>query len=199
MTDEKQPADWRAIERDYRAGIKPLRQIGAEHGVTEGAIRKRAKRDDWVRDLGEKIRQKADEIVRRDAVRTEQRRADEGGIVASNAEMQAAVRREHRRDISGLRAMVGALLDELGVITTNRDAFEAAVQMLAAGDDVAGAAALQKAISLPMRAGTLEKLVNCMAKLVPLEREAFGIDDKAKEESPLEKLLREIDLAEGGE
>ena len=43
--------DWERIELDYRAGIKTLRQIAGENGITEGAIRKRAKRDDWDRDL----------------------------------------------------------------------------------------------------------------------------------------------------
>ena len=46
---DKQPVDWVAIEKHYRAGIKSLRTIGEEYGVTEGAIRKRAKRDDWAR------------------------------------------------------------------------------------------------------------------------------------------------------
>ena len=43
--------DWLRIETDYRAGIRTLRQIAAEHGITEGAIRKRARRDEWERDL----------------------------------------------------------------------------------------------------------------------------------------------------
>jgi hypothetical protein len=43
--------DWERIELDYRAGVKTLRQIAAEHGITHGAINKRAKRDGWERDL----------------------------------------------------------------------------------------------------------------------------------------------------
>jgi len=45
------PADWERIELDYRAGIKTLRQIADEHGITHGAVNKRAKRDGWERDL----------------------------------------------------------------------------------------------------------------------------------------------------
>lgn len=66
---DKDP-DWERIELDYRAGIKSLRQIAGEHGVSEGAIRKRAKRDDWTRDLNAKIQSKADELVRKESVRT---------------------------------------------------------------------------------------------------------------------------------
>ena len=43
--------DWERIELDYRAGIKTLRQIADENGITHGAINKRAKRDGWERDL----------------------------------------------------------------------------------------------------------------------------------------------------
>ena len=47
----KSGADWERIELDYRAGVKSLREIASEHGITEGAIRKRARRDGWERDL----------------------------------------------------------------------------------------------------------------------------------------------------
>ena len=49
MTIEKSAIDWVAIEVDYRAGVKPLRLMAEEHGITHGAINKRAKRDCWTR------------------------------------------------------------------------------------------------------------------------------------------------------
>ncbi len=53
--------DWEAIETAYRAGVMSLREIASQHGISEGAIRKRAKRDDWSRDLNAKIQQKAED------------------------------------------------------------------------------------------------------------------------------------------
>ena len=50
MTDKKLTPDWERIELDYRAGVKTLRQIAEEHGITHGAINKRAKRDGWARE-----------------------------------------------------------------------------------------------------------------------------------------------------
>lgn len=47
----KRAVDWEAIERDYRAGIKTLRQIAEEHEITHGAVNKRAKAGGWVRGL----------------------------------------------------------------------------------------------------------------------------------------------------
>ena len=41
---------WEAIERDFRNGVRAVTVIAQEHGITEGAIRKRAKRDGWTRD-----------------------------------------------------------------------------------------------------------------------------------------------------
>lgn len=41
--------NWEAIEADYRSGGLALRAIGDKYGVTEGAIRSRAKKSGWVR------------------------------------------------------------------------------------------------------------------------------------------------------
>lgn len=48
--------DWEAIETAYRAGVMSLREIGAQYGVTEGAIRKKAKKLGWVRKGGAQVR-----------------------------------------------------------------------------------------------------------------------------------------------
>lgn len=48
--------DWEAIESAYRAGVLSLRDIGDKYGVTEGAIRKRAKKLGWVRNSGTQVR-----------------------------------------------------------------------------------------------------------------------------------------------
>jgi len=43
------PPDWEAIKEAFRAGSQSLRGIAGEHGVTEGAIRARAKKGEWTR------------------------------------------------------------------------------------------------------------------------------------------------------
>ena len=45
---EKKVIDWEKIELDYRSGVKSLREIASEQGVSDTAIRKRAKRDNWL-------------------------------------------------------------------------------------------------------------------------------------------------------
>ncbi len=65
--------DWEAIETAYRAGVMSLREIASQHGISEGAIRKRAKRDDWSRDLNAKVKERADDLVRKAEVRKQVR------------------------------------------------------------------------------------------------------------------------------
>lgn len=64
MSQEAKPkADWELIERHYRAGVLSLRQVANEGGVVESAIRKRAKRDGWVRNLNAKIQHRVNTKV----------------------------------------------------------------------------------------------------------------------------------------
>ncbi|EAA6549424.1 hypothetical protein DLB95_08165 [Salmonella enterica subsp. diarizonae] len=62
--------DWEAIETAYRAGIMSLRDIGALYGVTEGAIRKKAKKLEWVRKNS----------TQKNTVRTTRRPASSGAV-----------------------------------------------------------------------------------------------------------------------
>lgn len=59
--------DWEAIETAYRAGIMSLREIGTLYGVTEGAIRKKARKLEWVRKNGTQVRKKG---TQKQSVRT---------------------------------------------------------------------------------------------------------------------------------
>lgn len=185
MSEKKTAPDWQRIELDYRAGIKPLRQIASEHAISEGAIRKRAKRDDWSRDLSEKIHQKADELVRKSEVRKQVRTetAIEREVISSNAQAVANVRLSHRSDIQRARRITMGLLEELEYQTGAESValLEQMGELLRSEDDF-GRDRLndlyQKIISLPGRAKTMKDLGESLRVLVALERQAFGLDDK---------------------
>ncbi|SWI32642.1 Uncharacterised protein [Klebsiella pneumoniae] len=105
--------DWEAIESAYRAGLMSLREIASQHGISEGAIRKRAKRDDWSRDLAAKVKERADDLVRKAEVRKQVRTEtalSERVLIEATAEVVAAVRMEHRGDIRRARGITNALL-----------------------------------------------------------------------------------------
>lgn len=177
--------DWERIELDYRAGVKSLRQIAEGHGITEGAIRKRAKRDDWARDLSERIQERAEQLVRKEAVRTAVRTetATERQVVDANAQAVADVRLAHRRDIHRKRAIVARLMDELERQIGPEAAamLEELGEMMRSPDD-AGQDKLndlyRKIISLPERAKTAKTLAETLRITVDMERQAFGMDVK---------------------
>ena len=52
---ERKQVDWESVERDYSAGLLSLREIAAKHNVSHQVIARKAKTEDWSRDLGAKI------------------------------------------------------------------------------------------------------------------------------------------------
>ncbi|EEC1154766.1 hypothetical protein C4V97_24210, partial [Salmonella enterica subsp. enterica serovar Give] len=77
--------DWEAIETAYRAGVMSLRDIGALYGVTEGAIRKKAKKLEWVRKDGTQVRKNG---TQKNTVRTT-RKPDSSGAVHKHSQPEA--------------------------------------------------------------------------------------------------------------
>lgn len=211
MAARPTPIDWEKIEIDYRAGIKPLRQIAEEHGITHGAVNKRAKRDEWTRDLSAKIQSKADAKVSKAAVSAEvsaAKLATEQVVVEANAELQFRIRMEHRQDIGRARALFGQMLGELEVFTDGDG--QALIERLQAMTDPPDAdespeaatkrvAAMRKRLNelfaLSGRIDSGKKLVEILEKVVKLEREAFGIAaGEGQSPSELAEALKGITL-----
>lgn len=178
--------DWEAIETAYRAGVMSLREIASQHGISEGAIRKRAKRDDWSRDLNAKIQQKADDLVRKQEVRRTVRNEStltERVLIEATAEVIATVRMEHRGDIRRARELTNMLFDELGAQCADVSALERLGDIMFDPDDK-GRDRLneiyQKVISLPSRVKSMKDLSDSLKTLIGLEREAYSIENKAE-------------------
>ena len=193
---EKLPIDWEGIEGHYRAGVRSLRDIAAEYGLGESGIRKRAKRDGWVRDLSEKIAAAAAELVRKDAVRSPVRTesaVSERALIEANAELQANITRSHRADISRLRRIVQALLSELEDQTEQPEAYTQLAELLA--DPDANESRLQdayrRALSLPGRTATAKTLAETLKILIALERQAFNLSDGTDPEAERIKAAAE--------
>lgn len=185
-------ADWEKIELDYRAGIKTLRQIGTENGISHVAINKRAKRDGWTRDLSEKIQAKADELVTKALVTsqvTKESKVSERQIVDANGGAVADIRLAHRRDIHRARKLTNTLLDELERQTDPEtlELLEELGELLRREDDKGVDRKndlYNKMISLGERSKTMKTLSESLQKLVDMERVAFGMDAKGAEQTP---------------
>jgi hypothetical protein len=186
MVNDKKPTDWERIEADFRAGLLSVREIAAANGVSHTAIQKRAKADNWSRDLGAKIKARADALVAKREVATQvaaERVETDRGLIEANAEVIANVRLNHRKDINAARTVAMALLDELTHQTGNQDLYEQLGELLLgkeedSTDSVAATKrwqAFQAAMSLGGRTKIMKDLADTLHKLVGLEREAYGI------------------------
>lgn len=186
MSEEKK-IDWEKIESEYRAGILSLREIAALHGnVNHVAIARKAKKENWVRDLSEKIHSRAEELVTKRAVTddvTEKRAVSDKAVVEANAEVIARIRLGHRKDIARSRNVAMELLGEIEAQTINAQLFEELGEMLRS-DDEKGVDKrndlYMKVISSSGRIDSMKKLSDTLKTLIGLEREAYGL---ASEES----------------
>ncbi|MGA8120838.1 hypothetical protein [Rouxiella badensis] len=176
--------DWEAIESAYRAGLLSLREIASQNGISDTAIRKRAKKDGWVRDLAAKIQSKADDLVRRREVRKEVRTENatsERELVEATAEVIANVRMEHRGDIRRARKLANSLLDELEAECADVSALQELGELLRSEDDN-GMDRLNdlyhKIIRMPGRVKSMKDLSDTLKTLIGLERQAYDIGDK---------------------
>ena len=188
----KPAPDWERIELDYRSGIKSLRQIADENGISEGAIRKRAKRDDWTRDLSDRIQDKTEQLVRKEAVRSLVRTEtaiSERVLVEANAQAAADIQLAHRSDIRRTRAIVANLMDELELQTGPENAaLLAEMADIMRNPDDSGQDRLndlyRRIISLPERAKTAKLLADTLRAAVDMERQAFKMDAKGADATP---------------
>ncbi|HHT7473892.1 TPA: hypothetical protein ACT15G_005683 [Raoultella planticola] len=174
--------DWEAIETAYRAGVMSLREIAAQHGISEGAIRKRAKRDDWSRDLAAKVKERADDLVRKAEVRKQVRTEialSERVLIEATAEVVAAVRMEHRGDIRRAREITNALFDELGAECADVASLRKLGELMLEPDEN-GRDKLNEIyhsiISMPERVKAVKALSDALKNLIGLERQAYDID-----------------------
>ena len=203
MANEQKPkrpaVDWEAVEREYRVGIKTLRQIASEHGVSNPAIVKRAKRDGWERDLTAKIRDKAESLVSKQLVSAEvskEARIAERHIVDANAEMMASVISGHHNLLTRLRGIAMLLMDRLEAELEGTDLFIQLGEMMASPDefgvDKAGDL-YRKVIALPTQTDTAKKLSEMLKTIIELERKVFKIDEqKQGDANPVAEFLKSI-------
>ncbi|WP_460044133.1 hypothetical protein [Pseudomonas sp. S2_H01] len=192
----KQP-DWEAIERAYRAGALSIRTIAERNGISDTAIRKKAKASGWARDLSEQVRKEVRNKLVRGEVREEQCANPErdAEIVEEAAEEGARVVRSHRRDIRKATNLANLLMDDLLTTISRREEIEDSIEAETA-DDTNGMrrATMLSAVALPSNAKTLFQLSSAMKNLQVLERQAYSLDEKEKtdDSEDLSKLMDEL-------
>lgn len=166
MVTQATATDWQTIERDYRAGVKSLRQIAGEHGITHSAVANKARREEWTRDLSGRIAARTSELLGKAAVTGDVTTSGveaEAKIVESNASLQASVVLRHRADAQRLS-------EKLARLAADMDSKEA------------------KSLPLPQQAKAFKCIVDAHCSLVGVERQGYGITAEQRPDDGLAGL-----------
>jgi len=176
----RKAVDWEAVEREYRTGIRSLKDIGAEFGVSDAGILKRAKKEEWQRDLTERIRAKAEAKVSAALVSEKvsaESNANERIVVEASAQVLADALLGQRRDVSRSRSIVQKLFDELEAQGDGLEELAMLGEALESGDEEKLAQIARKVIAFPSRVDSAKKLAESLRTLVELERKVLRIKD----------------------
>ena len=145
MADQKSTVDWEDIRRDYEAGTQSIREIASWHNISDTAIRKRAKKECWVR---KEVRTGS----HRELLSAEpQAKVYEGTVLTpENTKPEAIVDRG--------RALAIRMLDELDATTCRQGELEALIETAMDGQDDKAMQAVKAAVSLKTRSDVLKAL-----------------------------------------
>ena len=184
---DKKPAkprvDWEAVERDYRAGSKTLRQIGEEHGCSHVAVKKRAEREGWSRDLSVRIKEAAEAKVTKAEVTkevTKETAVSERQTIESNAQMLADIVLNQRTNVKRAMAVVVALWGEIEAAGDYTEEFRRVGELMRSEDEF-GQDRLNDmyvaAIGMPQRVKNVKLLADALKVLIELQRKILKLDD----------------------
>lgn len=192
MSAGRKSHDWEAIEREYRAGQLSVVEIGRQHGLSHTAINKRAKRDDWKRDLTERVRKEVSSRL----VSPEVSEATAREAVELAAERGVLLVRQHRASLKKANTAIDRLLEELESHTVNIDEITDAIDEETAGDkDGKRRAMMHRAVSLGSRANAAVALSSALRNVIPLERQAFNLDQPSDDDGKIQIVISPDDAA----
>ena len=166
---ERKHVDWESVERDYSAGLLSLREIAAKHNVSHQVIARKAKTEDWSRDLGAKIaaavEKKLGDKQLGDSL-GDKKRGTEKEVVEANAQVIVEIKVRHRLVIKKLNGLLDSQMDEIEALNK-----EKSVE------------------NLPMRVDVTKKIADTVKTMIDKERQAFGIVDVP---TPTENAITEL-------
>lgn len=191
--------DWEAVERDYRTGFFTDREIGAKYGCSHTAVQKHARDGGWQKDMAGAVKAATEarlieheiaktasrEVAKRVAKQVAKAIPATTEVVASLAELNSSVILRQRGDLRLTRDEAISMLKELTWQRENMESLDR-LAVIVAGESPSPAAASERlkvfhrAVGLGSRISNVKALAETLAKLIPLEREAFGIKEGSK-------------------
>lgn len=204
----KKHVDWELVEKDFRAGIKTVRQIAEERGVSHTAINKKAKQFGWERDLEQKIQTAAKNKVSRKVVSTEVSTAtklSDAQVVDKYSDIVAHVDEIQREDVKLAIDVSRSQLQELAALGDPK--FHDVLEAIAEAFDESGPTAnggwktdkvnelYRYIISLAGRVKMSKEIAGSHGVYIPLQRKIFGLDQEKQSTSEIDMLLKRINEA----
>jgi hypothetical protein len=179
--------DWEALEREWRTDTVSNCVLAAKYNVTESAIRKRARRYGWKRDLRQQMETASARALIEDVAQSGPGRGRDSHLRPRDADADTAtvqmaagahvlVVRGHRSSLARLRALAERLAGELESVTERTGWLDDVIHEVTSEDRTQERAnALRYAVGLSSRAKVLRDLANATRLLVLLERQAVGL------------------------
>lgn len=171
-----------------------MRALAEEFGTTAGSICKRVKKHQWVQDKSEEVRRKT-----RAALLKETDEGNRNRNTPSHEDIENAVQTNitvitgHRKSIREGHAIVDLLHSQLDFAAAQRDQIQETIETETARDETtARRTAMMKAVSLPAHAGVLRDLSQALKNLIPLERQAFNIDEDSGRIDQIKRIVVEM-------
>lgn len=197
---------WDRVEGLYREGLLSNRKIAEECGVSESAVRLKAKAEGWVKGdahaLRERAQQKANDRALPKYIAPSPERIEE------LAELGANILVRHRTSVATMAGLVQDMVGQLRHQTHHEQDLAKHIEsyyMALAAENPLEAGKLQQqcnaalhAIGLNTRSKTMVNLANAAKTLIELERKAWDMDANNDDRS-YEDLLAEINAKDGGE
>ncbi|MGQ7248279.1 hypothetical protein ACUN9Y_13210 [Halomonas sp. V046] len=174
--------DWEAIEADFRTGRFSLQKLSDRHGPSKGAISKRATTHGWSKDLTGAVQQRTREKLSRPESAAPD--VPEAELIEQAACENASVVNGHRQMLQRWRRIQDTFAGQLDtqlstgkreVETRDGDVIEVDVDLEYAG----------KCIGYGTQA---------LERVIKLERQSYGMDLPAGEETPPEHALTDDEL-----
>lgn len=162
---KRKTVDWEPIDKEVRANLLSIRELGRKYNITEAAIRMRMKRNGMVRDLLPEVQRRIKEKLVRSDVRKDN--ANDAEIVEESADKGVGLIMLHRQDIQNLRNEEQKILSELSDNPTKLHICQYQGKVI---ETVVG-------IAVTERAAALQALAQVQHKRIALERQAFSLDD----------------------
>lgn len=190
----KQP-QWEAIERAYRAGVLSIKAIADQYDLSDTAIRKKAAKEGWERDLADEVRSEVRRKLVKSVVRENHCEPVElAQIVDEASDIGVRVVVGHRHDLNRANGLVRLLMEDLESVVRNRSEIEGEIRAATAEDEGGmRRASMLAAVALPSNAKTIFQLSGALKNLQTLERQAYSLDDPiTKQEAPIGKIEIEV-------